>query len=101
MEQLSDGSYKIHSGTKNVVLNAYAYKPADKTKVNVYKFTDDEYISTQLWKIEPLEDGSYTVRLKYNENLVLAATGKGNGASVVVAKYDAKSELQKWIFIEE
>ena len=98
---VSDGeAFIIHSATKNVVLNAYAYEPKSGTKVNVYNFIDDEYVDTQKWIFEIVGNNQYIIKLKSNPELVLTADSKDNNSGCCVKKYDSKNSLQKWTLEE-
>lgn len=96
--QIDNKDYIIHSGTKNIVLNANSNVPESSTKVNVFKYKDDEYVDTQKWIIESIGNEQYIIRLKSNTNIVLTANSKNEGAGVVVKTYDPKSDYQKWTF---
>nr|CRY96460.1 hypothetical protein [uncultured prokaryote] len=80
------------SNTK-MALNAYSNKPVANTNVNVWP--KDSKNSTQNWVLERVEGNYYIIRLAYNKNLVLTATGTKNMSNVKLTKYTGSSK-QIW-----
>lgn len=74
-------------------LNAYANKPKNGTKVNIYKKNTSD--STQGWYFEHVE-GGWIIRNASNRSLVLAAKGTDNNAAVRIETYIEGNERQIW-----
>lgn len=81
------------------------YRPL-QNNANVDIWTDDDY-DAQVWKIESLGNGYYSIRLAYNTNLALTAYGTSNGGgsgtsstsagNVFVSTYTGATN-QQWSF---
>lgn len=80
------------SNTK-MALNAYSESPKSGTNVNVWPKLPKN--STQNWVLEQVEGGYYVIRLAYNKNLALTATGTKNQSNVKLSKYTG-SKAQQW-----
>ena len=78
---------------RNVILNAFAWHPTHGTNVNIHS---DVNSATQQWIFEARNDGQFVIRNRFNNNLVLTATGTGEGSGVQVRNYVAGNAMQRW-----